>query len=90
MGKFKLSEIIEKRKLHYCDCYEIDSVLSLFQPNYSLLKYQKLLTETQKIEMEPRMSQDLDNVIHVYPINPSLQRFDKVKIVSNKVFSRCT
>ena len=36
--------------------------------------------------MEQRMSQDLDNV---YPVNPSLQRFDKVKIVSNKVFSRC-
>ena len=86
MGKSKLSEITEKWKLHYRDCYEIDSVLSLFQPNYSLLKYQKLLQRPKKIEMEQRMSQDLDNV---YPVNPSLQRFDKVKIVSNKVFSRC-
>ena len=36
------------------------------------------------------MSQGSDNVIHVYPTNPVLQRFDKVKIVPNKDFSRCT
>ena len=32
------------------------------------------------------MSDGSDKVIHVYPTNPALQRFDKVKIVQTKFF----
>ena len=32
------------------------------------------------------MSEGSDKVIHVYPTNPALQRFDKVKIVQTKFF----
>ena len=36
--------------------------------------------------MERRNSQGLDKVIHVYPTNLALQRFDKVKIIQIKFF----
>ena len=36
--------------------------------------------------MERRNSQGLDKVIHVYPTNLDLQRFDKVKIIQIKFF----
>ena len=32
------------------------------------------------------MSEGSDKVIHVYPTNPALQRFGKVKIVQTKFF----
>ena len=32
------------------------------------------------------MSEGSDKVIHVYPTNPALQRFDKVKIVQTRFF----
>ena len=32
------------------------------------------------------MSEKSDKIIHVYPTNPILQRFDKIKIVQNKFF----
>ena len=40
----------------------------------------------KKWEVERRNSQELDNVIHVYPTNLALQRFDKVKIIQAKFF----
>ena len=36
--------------------------------------------------MERRISRGSDKVIPVYPTNPALQRFDKVKIVQTKFF----
>ena len=32
------------------------------------------------------MYDGLDKVIHVYPTNPALQRFDKIKIAQTKFF----
>ena len=32
------------------------------------------------------MSEGSDKVVHVYPTNPTLQRFDRVKIVQTKFF----
>ena len=49
MGKSNLSEILQKWKSNYRDFYEIDFILSLFQPNHPWLQYRYLLTESQKV-----------------------------------------